>query len=84
MQAEQTPVHLIGALLAQLTNTLPYNNPIMKELLKRNEERRPLDHNTTVGYIRRIATSDPRVTIRLGVDASPSNRSQTHSIAIKS
>jgi hypothetical protein len=68
MQTEQTPTHLIGSLLAQLTNTLPYDSPIMKELLARHTQRRPLDRITTVDYIRRIATYKPRMTIRLGLD----------------
>jgi hypothetical protein len=68
MQTEQTPAHLIGSLLAQLTNTLPNNSHIMTELLKRHTDGRPLDHTTSVDYIRRIATSNPHLIIRLGVD----------------
>jgi hypothetical protein len=65
---EQTPTHLIGALLAQLTNRLPSDNSIMTELSKRQEQSRLLDHTSGVGYIRRIAKSNPDMTIRLGVD----------------
>jgi hypothetical protein len=67
-QEEQTPTHLIGALLAQLTNGLPSDDSIMTELSKRQEQSRSLDHTSGVGYIRRIAKSNPDMTIRLGVD----------------
>jgi hypothetical protein len=68
IQTEQTSAHLVGSLLAQLTNTLPYNNPIMTKLLKHRTKGRPLDCNTSIDYIRDIATSDPHLSIRLGVD----------------
>jgi hypothetical protein len=68
MQVKQTPDHLVGSLLAQLTNMLPYNDPIMTELLKRYVGGRHLDHASCLDYIRRIAVSNPCVTIRLGVD----------------
>jgi hypothetical protein len=68
MQGEQTPTHLIGSLLAQLTNRLSENNTIVRELLMRQREGRHLDLASGLEYIRRIATSSPLTTIRLGAD----------------
>jgi hypothetical protein len=68
MQVNQTPDHLSGSLLAQLTNMLPYDDPVITELLKRRREGRLLDRASHLDYIRRIAMSNPSATIRLGVD----------------
>jgi hypothetical protein len=68
MQGEQTPTHLIGSLLAQLTNRLPDNSPIMIELLTRQKEGKVLDLTSALGYIERIARSGLVTTIRLGAD----------------
>jgi hypothetical protein len=68
MQGEQTTTHLIGSLLAQLTNRLPKNSPIIRELLVRQKEGNHLDLASGLEYIRRFATSSPVTTIRLGAD----------------
>jgi hypothetical protein len=68
IQEEQTPTHLIGSLLAQLTNRLPENSPIVIELLTRQREGNNLDLASGLEYIRRIATSTLVTTIRLGAD----------------
>jgi hypothetical protein len=48
---------------------LPYNSPVMTELLKRYTEGRYLDRTSSIDYIRRIAIeSSPAIMIRLGVD----------------
>jgi hypothetical protein len=68
VQEEQTPIHLICSLLAQLTNRLPDNSPIMTELLMRQREGRVLDLACGLEYIRRIALCSPVTTVRLGAD----------------
>jgi hypothetical protein len=68
VQEEQTPIHLICSLLAQLTNRLPDNSPIMTELLMRQREGRVLDLASGLEYIRRIALCSPATTVRLGAD----------------
>jgi hypothetical protein len=70
MQGEQTPTHLIGSLLAQLTNRLPDDSPIITELLVRQREGEALDLTSALGYIERIAASNPVTTIRLGADGA--------------
>ena len=65
---EQTPTKLIGSLLAQLTNHLPENNPIVAELLIRQTEEKDLDLASGIDYIRRIAMISSFTTIRLGAD----------------
>jgi hypothetical protein len=64
----QTPTHLIGSLLAQLTNHLPESNLIVTELLMRQTKEKDLELASGVDYIRRIATTSPSTTIRLGAD----------------
>jgi hypothetical protein len=68
IQDIQTPTHLIGSLLGQLTNRLPENNPIVTELLMRETEEKDLDLASGIDYIRRIATSSSLSVIRLGAD----------------
>jgi hypothetical protein len=80
IQGEQTPTNITGGLLAQLTNRLADDDPIIKELLQRHASNKLLDLNSGIDYIRRICMSGPFSTVRLGVDGLdellPEHRSQ--------
>jgi ankyrin repeat protein len=68
IQKDQTPTNLIGALLAQLTNRLSYDHPVMKELLEQQRDNKLLDVTSGIAFIRRLCTSDSFSVVRVGVD----------------
>jgi hypothetical protein len=68
IQGEQTPTNLIGALLAQLTNRLADDDPVVKELLQRQASNKLVDLNSGIDYIHRVCVSGSLAAVRLGVD----------------
>ena len=65
---EQTATHLTGALLGQLINCLTSDNTIAKELIECQRKEKLLCLNTSIAYIRRIASSGQFTVVRLGAD----------------
>jgi hypothetical protein len=68
IQGEQTPTNLIGALLAQLTNRLADDDPVVRELLQRHASNKLVDLNSGIDYIHRVCMSGSLSAVRLGVD----------------
>jgi hypothetical protein len=58
----------MGALLGQLINRLASDTPIVKELIRCQNEGKLLDLHAIVDYIRRISTSGQVTVIRIGAD----------------
>jgi hypothetical protein len=65
---EQTATHLMGALLGQLISCISSDNTIAKELIEYRRNKRLLKLETSLDYIRRIASSGQFRFVRLGAD----------------